>query len=158
MSCSETSRRAFLQHGACALVAAGALGLAVDAAALPVTFAAAETVADERHYPLPAVDVVALNGIGAGCTGGHREADAGHDRRVGGVCRVRGRSGKRRVQAAERVGRVPRVRRGAGDERRPAIGRERQSRGIALDERDDASCAARFSSRARGAVQVPGRI
>ena len=61
MSCSETSRRAFLQHGACALVAAGALGLAVDAAALPVTFAAAETVADERHYPLPAVDGVTID-------------------------------------------------------------------------------------------------
>lgn len=61
MSCSQASRRAFLQHGVCAIVTAGALGLAVDAGALPVTFVAAEAVADERRYPLPAADGVSID-------------------------------------------------------------------------------------------------
>ena len=61
MSCSEVSRRGFLQHGVCAIFAAGALGLSVDAAALPVTFVTAETVVDERHYPVPAADGVSID-------------------------------------------------------------------------------------------------
>ena len=61
MSCSQASRRAFLQHGVCAIVTAGALGLAVDAGALPVAFVAAEAVADERRYPLPAADGVSID-------------------------------------------------------------------------------------------------
>ena len=61
MSCSEWSRRDFLQHGVCALAAAGTLGVAVDAAALPVTFVTGEVVAEERHYPVPAADGVTVD-------------------------------------------------------------------------------------------------
>lgn len=61
MSSDERSRRAFLQQGACALITTGALGLSLDAEALPVTFVTAKTVVAERHYPVPASDGVSID-------------------------------------------------------------------------------------------------
>jgi Rieske Fe-S protein len=61
MPCNERSRRGFLQQGACALITASALGLSLDAEALPVTFVTAETSVAERHYPLPAADGVSID-------------------------------------------------------------------------------------------------
>ena len=61
MSSDERSRRAFLQQGACALITTGALGLSLDAEALPVTFVTAKTVAAERQYPVPASDGVSID-------------------------------------------------------------------------------------------------
>jgi nitrite reductase/ring-hydroxylating ferredoxin subunit len=62
MPCSVGSRRTFLQHGVCALITTSALGLSVDAEALPVAFVTAETAAAaERRYPLPATDGVSID-------------------------------------------------------------------------------------------------
>jgi Rieske Fe-S protein len=61
MRCSDWSRRAFLHRGACAILTTTALGLPVDAAALPVTFVTAESAATERHYPVPAADGVNID-------------------------------------------------------------------------------------------------
>jgi nitrite reductase/ring-hydroxylating ferredoxin subunit len=62
MSCNERSRRDFLHQGACALLTAGALGLAAgDVSALPVSFVTAATAAGERRYPLPAADGVSID-------------------------------------------------------------------------------------------------
>jgi nitrite reductase/ring-hydroxylating ferredoxin subunit len=61
MPCSERSRRAFLQQGACAFLTASALGLACDTEALPVRFVSAETAAAELHYPLPSADGVNID-------------------------------------------------------------------------------------------------
>ena len=61
MPCSEGSRRAFLQQGACALITASALGLSLDAETLPVAFVTAGNAVDERHYPLPPADGVSID-------------------------------------------------------------------------------------------------
>jgi Rieske Fe-S protein len=61
MRCSDPSRRAFLQQGACALLTTTALGLPPDAAALPVTFVTGESAGAERQYPVPAADGVSID-------------------------------------------------------------------------------------------------
>jgi Rieske Fe-S protein len=61
MPCSEWSRRAFLQRGACAVITTGALGLALDAEALPVAFVTAAVAGAERTYPAPATDSVSID-------------------------------------------------------------------------------------------------
>jgi Rieske Fe-S protein len=50
-----------MQQGACALITTSALGLPLDAEALPVAFVTAETAAAERQYPLPAADGVSID-------------------------------------------------------------------------------------------------
>jgi nitrite reductase/ring-hydroxylating ferredoxin subunit len=61
MPCSEWSRRSFLQRGTCALLTTGALGVSIDADALPVTFVTAATAGPERSYPVPAADGVSID-------------------------------------------------------------------------------------------------
>jgi len=61
MPCNQGSRRTVLQQGVCALITTGALGLSVDAEALPVAFVASETATAERRYPLPAADGVSID-------------------------------------------------------------------------------------------------
>jgi len=61
MPCSERSRRAFLQQGACAILTASALGLPYDVEALPVAFVSGHSVVAELHYPLPTADGVSID-------------------------------------------------------------------------------------------------
>lgn len=55
------SRRAFLQGGACGLFTLATLGLAADAALLPVTLIAGSGDGSERSYDIPAADGVIID-------------------------------------------------------------------------------------------------
>ena len=62
MSCNHrSSRRSFLQGGACSLFTLAALGLAADSALLPVTVAAGSGEGSERSYDIPPVDGVTID-------------------------------------------------------------------------------------------------
>ena len=56
MSCK--TRREFLLEGGCGLFTIAALGLSIDATALPVSMVEGEGSRSERSYPIPATDGV----------------------------------------------------------------------------------------------------
>lgn len=61
MPCNRSSRRAFLHDGACGLFTLAALGLAADAALLPVTVIASAGEGSERAYDIPPADGVTID-------------------------------------------------------------------------------------------------
>ena len=61
MPCDRTSRRGFLQQGACGMFTIAALGLPGSVSALPVTEIEAQASGGERRYPLPTVDGVSID-------------------------------------------------------------------------------------------------
>ena len=61
MPCNHSSRRAFLQGGACSLFTLAALGIAADATLLPVTLIAGSGEGNERLYDIPAADGVTID-------------------------------------------------------------------------------------------------
>jgi len=60
MPCNS-SRRAFLQGGACGLFTVAALGLAADSTLMPVTLIAGSGEGSDRSYDIPAADGVTID-------------------------------------------------------------------------------------------------
>jgi nitrite reductase/ring-hydroxylating ferredoxin subunit len=61
MPCNGLSRRAFLHQSSCRLFTLGALGLAADIAALPVSAIAGTASGQEKAYPIPPADGVNID-------------------------------------------------------------------------------------------------
>ena len=61
VSAPGTSRRAFLQEAGCLAGALAVLGIARDALAAPVTFAAGVQAGTEHAYPVPSADGVTVD-------------------------------------------------------------------------------------------------